>query len=192
MDTLEDFIQKYKNTFVFLKYKNTQILTTFMDTQGDNLIFKSPDLGTIVLKNENAQNTIVTTFPKTGMYNINGHLCLFYRIPERQYKRSPCDKNSAIRTIIGNARQRIDYDTIEQCFFPMFPKSKAEAITLVNKVGAIALNRNFAVSLADIGDYDLWYKGYIIGSITNDVVDVEYEPLLQETQDYFGGLVWTS
>ncbi len=194
-DTLDDFLQKYKGTFVFIKPGATEYLVQFKGVDDNrDLCFVSPKLGTVHIKFENAYEQICTRFPETGLYNVGDKsFSFFHRLPERQYKRCPHEQNSNIERIGDGAYHPVTYNTIEDCFFPTYPKNKAQAIIFVDIRGGTALNRSFGISISDTHDYDLWYLNNHIGYIKNDKVLVEYEPIRQEVIDYFGKeLVWKS
>lgn len=192
-DTLEDFIQKYKNTFCFLKYKDKSILAEYVDNIDKNIIFLSQEYGKIIIKQEHAEEILDIRFPKKGLYNLsNIGFQFFYRVPERQYKRSPCNKNCAILNVLPFGPQvNVDKNSIEKCFFPEYPETKQKAIKLINKNGGVALSDKFGVSLSDTADFNLYLYSSFIGTITNDKINIEYIPVAQEVIDHFGkDLVW--
>lgn len=195
MDTLEDFIKKYRGTFVFLKTKHGDVLAKFMETNGDHLEFYSDEFGEIQLNLQNAWSQIDIRFPKTGLYNVGDSLFVkFYRIPERQWKRSPCRGNSAFYSLASNGLMaeipEINYPNLMETFYPWYPTEKRLAKIACAKRGGVALNRNFGITLSDIADYNLFYGLSCIGTIKDDKIDVQYQPLQQEVIDSFGGLVW--
>lgn len=191
--TLDDFLQKYKNTFVFLKSSQGLILTEFID-HDNHLWFKEPELGTIQVTFDNAKKTIVTKFPKTGIYNFGDVLFGFlYRQPERQFKCCPHHQNTSIKEVFTEQFLPIDINTIKTAFDSKYPHSKKDAISLVNTRGGVALNSRFGVTLSDECDFNLYYNINHIGTIHQDKIDLHYQPLLQEVKDYFGeDLVWKS
>ncbi len=191
--TLDDFIQKYQNAYVFLKTKQGDILAKFEEAT-DNLIFYSAELGEIYITFDNAKKVIITKFPKIGIYNVGEYLfSLVYRVPEKQFKASPCNKNTAIKTVYLHNKLDINHDTLSETFNPNFP-TKPEAKKLCVARGGVALSDKFGITLSDKNEYDLYYHLNKIGNINStDLITVEYTPLLQEVKDFFGDdLVWKS
>jgi len=192
-DSLDDFIKKYRNTFVFLKYKESDLLVEFVDSDR-NLIFHSPEVGQIVVRLENARKEIKCLFPKNGIYNVGSiGFSEFIRIPERQWKRSPCKSNCAIVNVAEPliAQTRINYESVSDCFTPQYPATKLEAEQQVQKRGGVALNDKFGITLGDNSDYVLYYGLNAIGTISDSKIDVQFPPLIIEVTDYFGkDLVW--
>lgn len=194
MDTIEDFVKKYRNTFVFIKQKSQEYFVEFTESREAGLYFTSPSHGTFLLKYDNALSSIRTVFPESGIYNVGDKLFQeFIRVPERQWKRSPCNSNCIFNSLDYNLQQphSINYETLYDCFFPKYPTSIKEACDSVQVRGAVALNRKFGITISDTADYNLYYGLNCIGSITNNKITVEYEPLRQEVIDYFGqDLTW--
>ena len=191
-ESIDDFTQKYKDAYVWLNLKGDLILTKFVGLTETALLFQQPDIGDIRIKFEQAKRSIKTRFPKRGLYNLLDGCVFFYRIPQRQFKQSPCNGNCTMEQLgIPNAIHQINFDNLVSCFNPVYPKTKQQAIKLINEQGAVALSSKIGLTMSDNADYDLWYHNNLIGSITNSQVTVSYEPLRQEVIDHFGeDLVW--
>ncbi len=191
--TLDDFIQKYRNTYVFLKTASGNILTEFIEADR-HLTFYEPDIGAIQVTFDNACRTIITKFPESGIYNFGDILFGFiYRHPERQFKASPCNGNTRIETVYTGDNQPVNFLNIKEAFLPFFPKNKNDAIKLIDKRGGVALNNRIGLTISNDDKYDLYYQLVKIGSIdANDNIKVTNTTLLQEVKDFFGGLQWTN
>ena len=196
-ESLEDFLKKYKGTFVFLETaKEKRRLVEFVTADENSLHFTSPETGSILVRFDNAKKVIRTVFPEVGLYNIGDTLFVdFFRVPERQWKRSPCRSNCAFGIPLHNtmATPTIDYNTMSQAFAPWYPNSKEEAEKAIAERGGVALNTQFGITLSDTADYNLWYRLSCIGTIKDNQIKLNYIPLTQEVKDFFGeNLTWTN
>ncbi len=191
-DTLEDFINKYKGTFVFVNQGGKELLCKFKETRDNQLLFEHPDYGNIILRFENAYENLKTKFPEKGLYNVGDlGFSMFFRVPVKQFKRSPCSGNAGLIRVFDNHLLQINQETINECFFPHYPKTKTDAIKSVNTRGGVALSRNIGITVSDVADFDVWFMNTEVGSIKGDKISVEYPFLKQEVIDFFGeDLTW--
>lgn len=199
MDTIDDFLQKYKNTFVFLKLKENEepTLVEFIENDGTkSLTFHNPTIGKIDIQYNTAWEKLSFKFPKKGLYNIpNKGFVLAERYPDRQYKRAPCNRNFLLTHIYGGTWDlAVNFEHISKCFYPIYPKNKEQAEKLIQKVGMVALSPEFGITIGDTQPYNLFYHRQFIGTINEkNEINLFYEPLRQETIDFFGDkLVWTN
>lgn len=192
-DTLEDFLQKYRNTYSILVIGDKEILSLCKGTNDDNeMIFYSEEAGSVLLSFESAKKQIRQRFPETGLYNIGKTFAMFTRKPERQFKRCPADSNCKITDIFTEKQYGINFVNLKECFTPSYPKTKKEAQVLANTRGGVALNRMFGITIGDDVDYTLWLWDKPVGIINQDKVTVLFDPVRQEVTDYFKGDVWTN
>lgn len=194
-DIVEDIRKKYKGTFCFLTLNGKEYLVIYSNDDGDNrFCLESPQFGEIIVDKETIDSCIRFTFPKNGLYNLNGSAVEYHRVPERQWKRAPCPDNSKLTTILSRIGIDVGLDTqitlsnLEEIYKEKYPNSIDEALKKIKY--STALSKKFAISLAPSGKLSealLWFQNQPIGLINTSTRDVsiKYEHLYQEALDYF-------
>lgn len=193
-DSLEDFKKKYRDTYCFLLLNGKEYLVFFADDNGDNSFYMtSPEFGEIIIDRETLYSCVRATFPKSGLYNLEGNAVEYTRVPERQWKRAPCSTNSLLYPILSKigisttVDTRIHLHNLETIFKEDYPKDLDGALSTLKY--SVAINKDFAISDSVSGkdsELILWFKTQPVGllnAITKEIT-VKYNHLYQEVSDF--------
>jgi len=176
------------------------MLVRYESDNEEDFSFYSGTYGDLLVDEETARENITLVFPPMGLYNVDGQACMFVRVPQRQWKRAPCEDNVTIYPILRelhlNCPQKpITMNSMEQIFFPEYEKSIDKAVLMSPSV---ALSLNFAITDTNTDDKNqriLWFQSSPVGIllIKEREIHVKYHAFYQETLDFFrkGEYTWT-
>lgn len=154
-----------------------------------------------------------TSYPETGLYEINGFPFLLERIPNRQWKWGICRTNTAFFPILKSIylpllrklqRQFLvklpsslllsEYHTEDVCalhsiFFPSSDKTVTQALSDMgsSKQFSTVINRDFALSISpSYAGYILWKHAIPFAKVNhnNGNISIKNKAFSQEIMDY--------
>lgn len=194
-ESVEDIRKKFRGTYCFLELNGKKHLTEFYDDNGeDAFYFKSPEFGEIIVDRETVDTCMTHSFPSNGLYNVQGQAINFVRYPERQWRRAPYRDNCRMTPIltyisinINSRALEINLHNLEELYRGSYPTNLESAILSLKY--STAVNKDFAVSRStsdDKNEYILWYHTQPVGIVKSKekTIEVVFEPLYQEVQDY--------
>ena len=194
----EDFLQQYQHTYFrialpHLKTKVTAFLNEPIDNQKKTFSAVTKEYKNLVLRYDSSL-ALDYTFPKVRVFEYDGLVYSFERMPARQWSRGVNTQNSRISSSL--IQNEIEYNhELLTAAWNSYPESN-----LIKACEKLKDPMNLAISLTDrfwisesITDIlpMLWYNKSIIGliDIPNKKLLVQFPPILQEIQDY---LVFTN
>jgi len=197
MDNLEDFHQKYHNTWV--QYRSDGVLSPALIELiqfGEKLIYiRSLELGIVSIKYTENQlkEKLELSPPQTGYFNYNGHALVLFKIPVRQWRVGLCHENHEIYNPFkyllnsGVYRPTFGERTVSALFNPAYIPDPQIAYSMFNKsTHSVALSCHLMISKSPTEKHSgplIWFDCNPCGFIQRSKFVVEDELFRQEIED---------
>ena len=195
--TWEDFQQHYKDTYFRIALPNLKMkmVVYFSEVVNEgrsrSFVAKTEKMKDLILKFDTA---LITDFvmPSVRMFEHEGLIYIFDRLPNRQWSRGCCSKNSRIYSPLGKAgipHISHDFSILQSAW------DHAHTPTIINAVAKLADPIQIGVTLTNhfwisegIKDVNilLWYNSGAIGYVNTKKreIEIRFAVLAQEVQDY--------
>lgn len=195
MITWEDFCQYYQNTFfrVSIPHLDVKVVVYFRDISDKKyFIANTVEFKDLVLKFDSSL-AIDYSIPKVRMFEHEGSVFSFERLPARQWTRGVCQKNSRIMSPLKTCGIGVPPYSLKvmKSAWESLPQPSLllalEKLNLANQIG-VTLTDNFWISESFDNNmlYMLWYNQFIIGRINPEdhQITVGFPIMKQEVIDY--------
>lgn len=167
-EVLSDFRRRWEGTYVWLEIDGRPDELVYLDSVEESstkiatLNLTSDKLGKLSVNFGSENHALQFRYPPVGVFQHDRDAYVFYRRPQRQYRRGICSDNSYMwnvtRRLVGN---RVRWNAAEiRSAFEHETYSIVTALTLLEKgYKGVALNGNFSLtqSLFETPDYVLWH-----------------------------------
>ena len=194
---MQEFSKRYTDTYIFCapsEGEKAHLYNVREIFEGKVHLFNL-DYGEIILS-EYSNAVLEVRWPKRGLFNTKDNFGFVYRIPDRQWKRAPCNKNVhfsfPMDEVLAKRLVSHNWSTSIYQAYSTDTYTIKQAISLLEvhttRVG-LALNREWAVSLPTNNKenlYILWYGQVPVGEIypKGNVIKMKYSHVTQELSDY--------
>jgi len=196
LEEMVEFEKRYSKTWIWAKFKNLDWTLWHIDNiSEESVLLQNPEMGDVLLK-PNTDVELEVRWPKSKFFNFNNTIFWGFKIPDRQWKRAPCQKNyAAVRTLdslfgFRNGPTPLSTELLQTAFQPT---ANLQIIAAINQlknssISGVALNDNFAISLPPVRKdfYLLWYKNQPVAEVspTSKTISVRTTHLHQEVSDF--------
>lgn len=202
MDTIEDFAQKYLETY--FKYKNSIVYLLKINFSTNTIRLKISKDKVINLKYPDELNDLDLSTPKLGYFNYNKHALFLYRHPGRQWKKGFSLSNhkivNPVQILVQNVslyKPIIDLKLAKIAFKNTIFQNIGELITRLDskKIFSGAISSNLALSQSltkNIGPL-IWYGPNPVGYIENSkfvLRDLEFSQEVHDELNRLGKPEW--
>jgi len=195
LEELDEFGKRYSGTILWLKFptRDWEMFRFKGVNENNEVHFYNNDTGSVILK-VNTDCEIDVRWPERGFADYNGGIIWGTKVPDRQWKRAPCEKNFTMFDVMSHFygyMGNLSGDRIFQSLFaPIVPVTILDAINLFKGTGFYgkALSKQFAVTLPPYNraHFLLWYGGQPVAIIrpSKKVIEVKHEYVFQEIKDF--------
>ena len=197
--TWEDFQQHYKDTYFRIVLPNLKIkvVVYFLEVldggERKSFIAKTEKMKDLILKFDTA---LATDFlmPPVRIFEHDGQVYIFDRLPNRQWARGVCSKNSRISSPldrIGLLAPSHNFSILQSAW------DHVHTSTIIDAVAKLSQPVQIGVTLTDhlwisegisttVSTTLLWYNAGVIGYVhmKKKEIEVKFEIMMQEVQDY--------
>lgn len=196
--TWEDFLQYYQSTYfrVVLPHFKQKIVVYFRDVidhQKYTFFADTENYKSMILRFDSSL-VIDFSLPPVRMFDCNGIVYSFHRVPGRQWSRGVCNKNARIicpLNFMGWSMQYWTLPILQSAWDSIQAPSLQAAIEEIrnnNLVVSRTFDTNFWVSNHYEANKDLfwlWYNNQSIGSVNarTQTITIEFTQLIQEFND---------
>ena len=207
INEFEEFRKQYEKTYIRVKFENLpnkQVIVVrecvIETNESGYIVVHSDRLGQCILSWSKSKQIIDYSFPTIGLFNYDSGFLMFYRHPDRQWKRGITSGNSIIKTPFRDIQIKtgsyfgpdsvLNYNSLEAAYSNIYPSSITNACAQLidNNLLGIALNSTFAISKNPTKDSTLllWKHLNMIGYVypqteTINVVEIIFK---QEVIDF--------
>lgn len=194
--TWDDFIQYYSHTFFraffpLLEKKIVLLFEDVLENRNQTFIASSQKFKRLILR-FNSDLSIDFSMPPLGIFDHAGRTYFLARIPERQWSRGICNKNSIITSPLaklGVSNIGHSLPVMESIWNHVPTNSISQGILEIqtNELISRSISRDFWISLGfNENEYALWYQCSLIGRLSpqEQIIKVDSKLLLQEVVDY--------
>lgn len=194
-DSNEDILRKFQHTYVCMDINGNEYLVELLEEIEDGYLLFSPKFGEISVDENHLRERLSVKFPKPSLFNYKQVAYCFNKVPERQWKRAPCNHNCIAIPLLNNVQfsdigkpETFNLRMLETILSPVYPTSLDTA--LENMELSVAISKDFGVTASPWpakGSHILWYRSSPVATIDpkEKQVVVKHRSLLQETLDYF-------
>ena len=209
VDEFVEFDKQYRNTYIRVKYEKRPekevvfIVACNAEEEGAKLIsVKGAKTGNCILNWADSNQTFDYDFPPIGLFNFKDGMGLFFRFPDRQWKRGVSTGNCIvvdplrdvkmqypdIRRLISKQLE-LNFQTLEAAYASVH-SSIEEAIIELSTDGkeAVAVSPVFGLSLSPSNKTELllWKHTNIVGTLPLNSIDiyVKESTFSQEIKDF--------
>jgi hypothetical protein len=195
-EVVQDFRRRWEGTFVWLAIEGRGEELVRLEsienssTKVATLNLSSDRIGKLSLNLGSEGHSLQFRYPPVGVFQHERDSYVFYRRPQRQYRRGICGDNSIMRNTtrnyVGN-RSRWDFAEVRSAFAHE-TYSVPTALTLLETgYKGVALNDNFSLvqSMFENTDYVLFHWEHVIARVNEKGVvtklfETLYKDMIQE------------
>lgn len=196
-EVIQDFSRRWQGTFVWLDIADREeelVKVDLVEETGGSKIatmhLSSDTLGKFQINFGSDGHQLRFKYPPVGVFQHETDAMVFYRRPQRQYRRGICPDNSVLfnvtRNVVGN-RSRWNHAEIRDAFeHETYSVKEALKMLKVGGFRGVALRDNFTLTqtLFENPDYVLWHWVHPIARVDSKgkltvLMEEDYRPTVQ-------------